>query len=119
MRYLPLTESDREEIRNFLKIKDTRDLFSDIPQDKVYYPLEDIPAALPEDELIKTFKGISRKNKFSDYLSFLGGGAYNHFIPEVVKHLSQKGEFITPYTPYQPEVSQGSLQAIFDFCALF
>jgi len=115
MRYLPLTDADREEIRNFLQIKETKNLFSDIPQDKAYYPLEDIPPAVPEDELIKTFKGIARKNKFSDYLSFLGGGAYHHFVPEVVNHLSQKGEFVTPYTPYQPEVSQGSLQAMFEY----
>jgi glycine dehydrogenase subunit 1 len=115
MRYLPLTDSDREEIRNFLEIKETKELFSDIPRDKAYYPLEHIPPAVPEDELIKTFKAIARKNKFPDYLSFLGGGAYNHFIPEVVNHLSQKGEFLTPYTPYQPEVSQGSLQAMFEY----
>ena len=95
MRYLPLTDSDREEIRNFLKIKNTKELFSDIPRDKAYYPLEHIPPAVPEDELIKTFKAIARKNKFQDYLSFLGGGAYNHFVPEVVNHLSQKGEFLT------------------------
>ena len=115
MRYLPLTDSDREEMRNFLEIKETKNLFSDIPRDKAYYPLEDIPPAVPEDELIKTFKRIARKNKFPDYLSFLGGGAYHHFVPEVVNHLSQKGEFVTPYTPYQPEVSQGSLQAMFEY----
>jgi glycine dehydrogenase subunit 1 len=115
MKYFPLTESDREEIREFIGIKETRELFSDIPRDKAYYSLEEIPQAVPEDQLIKTFKTLARRNRFSDYLSFLGGGAYQHFIPEVVNHLSQKGEFITPYTPYQPEVSQGSLQAMFEY----
>ena len=115
MRYFPLTDADREEMRDFLKIKETKELFSDIPQDKAYYPLDDIPPAVPEDELIKMFKGIARKNKFCDYLSFLGGGAYHHFVPDVVNHLSRKGEFVTPYTPYQPEVSQGSLQAMFEY----
>ncbi len=115
MRYLPLTDADREEMRDFLKIKETKELFSDIPGDKAYYPLEDIPPAAPEDELINKFKAIARKNKFCDYLSFLGGGAYHHFVPEAVKYLSLKGEFLTPYTPYQPEVSQGSLQAMFEY----
>ena len=115
MRYFPLTDSDREEIRKSLGVKDTRELFSDIPREKSYYPLDHIPSAVPEDELIEKFKEIAKKNTFSDYLSFLGGGAYNHFTPEVVKHLSGKGEFLTPYTPYQPEVSQGSLQAMFEY----
>ena len=115
MRYFPLTDSDREEIRKTLGIKETAELFSDIPQDKAYYPLDHIPSAVPEDQLINTFKEIAKKNKYPEYLSFLGGGAYNHFIPEVVNHLSGKGEFVTPYTPYQPEVSQGSLQAMFEY----
>jgi glycine dehydrogenase subunit 1 len=115
MRYFPLTDSDREEIQNFLGITETRELFSDIPAGKAYYPLDHIPSAASEDQLINRFKEIAKKNKFQDYLSFLGGGAYNHFIPEVVNHLSGKGEFLTPYTPYQPEVSQGSLQAMFEY----
>ncbi len=115
MKYFPLTDSDREEIRKSLGIRETRELFSDIPAEKAYYPLDFIPSAASEDQLIKRFKEIAKKNKFSDYLSFLGGGAYNHFIPEVVNHLSSKGEFLTPYTPYQPEVSQGSLQAMFEY----
>lgn len=115
MRYFPLTDSDRDEMRKCLGIKETRELFSDIPQDKAYYPLDHISPAMSEDHLLETFKEIAGKNKFSDYLSFLGGGAYRHFIPEVVNHLSGKGEFVTPYTPYQPEVSQGSLQAMFEY----
>jgi glycine dehydrogenase subunit 1 len=115
MKYFPLTESDRKDIREFLGIKQTRELFADIPRGKAYYPLDDIPLAVPEDQLLREFKALGQRNRFPDYLSFLGGGAYNHFIPEVVKHLSQKGEFLTPYTPYQPEVSQGSLQAMFEY----
>jgi glycine dehydrogenase subunit 1 len=115
MKYFPLTDPDRQEIRKLLGIGETKELFSDIPADKAYYPLDDIPHAVPEDELIRQFKTIAKKNTFSNYVSFLGGGAYNHFTPEVVKHLSGKGEFLTPYTPYQPEVSQGSLQAMFEY----
>ncbi|MGE5343902.1 MAG: aminomethyl-transferring glycine dehydrogenase subunit GcvPA [Candidatus Omnitrophota bacterium] len=115
MKYFPLTDPDREEIRKALGIKETKELFSDIPCDKAYYPLDNFPLAVPENELLEQFKTIAKKNKFSEYLSFLGGGAYHHFTPEVVKSLSQKGEFLTPYTPYQPEVSQGSLQAMFEY----
>ncbi len=115
MRYFPLTDSDREEMRKFLGISETRELFSDIPAEKSYYPLDNIPSAVPENVLIRIFKEIAGKNKYSDYLSFLGGGAYNHFVPEVVNALSSRGEFLTPYTPYQPEVSQGSLQTMYEY----
>lgn len=115
MKYFPLTDADRDEIRQFLGIKETRELFSDIPQDNVYFPMDDVPSAVPEDQLIKRFKAYADKNSFTRQLSFLGGGAYHHFVPEVVNHLSLKGEFLTPYTPYQPEVSQGSLQVMFEY----
>jgi len=115
MRYFPLTDSEREEIKKFLGIKDTKELFSDIPKDKSYYPLNDISSALTEDKLLEKFKELAKKNRYSNYLSFLGAGAYNHFIPEVVNYLISKGELSTPYTPYQAEVSQGSLQGIFEY----
>ncbi len=115
MRYFPLTDSEREEIKKFLGIKDTKELFSDIPKDKSYFSMNDIPSALTEDQLLEKFKELAKKNKYSNYLSFLGAGAYNHFIPEVVNYLISKGELSTPYTPYQAEVSQGSLQGIFEY----
>lgn len=115
MRYFPLTDNEREEMRQFLGIKETKELFSDIPGEKSYYPLDAVPSAVPEDQLVRDFKAMARKNKFTDYTSYLGGGAYNHYTPEVVEHLSGKGEFLTPYTPYQPEVSQGSLQVMFEY----
>jgi glycine dehydrogenase subunit 1 len=115
MRYFPLSNSDRDEIKKFLGIQEIKELFSDLPKDKSYYPLDMLPAALPENELIEAFRNLAKKNSYHEYLSFVGGGAYNHFIPEVVNYLSAKGEFLTPYTPYQPEVSQGSLQAMFEY----
>lgn len=115
MRYFPLTDADREEIRKRIGIKENSELFADLPREKIYYSLEDVPSTLPEDELINKFREIAKKNKYGEYLNFLGGGAYDHFTPEVVDHLSGKGEFLTPYTPYQPEVSQGSLQAMFEY----
>jgi len=115
MRYLPLTDIEREEIKKTIGIDDTKELFKSIPADKSYFDLSAIPPALSEPELIAAFKELGRKNSFQEYLSFLGAGAYAHFIPEVVSYLSAKGEFLTPYTPYQPEVSQGNLQAIFEY----
>ncbi|MCK4837034.1 MAG: glycine dehydrogenase, partial [Candidatus Aminicenantes bacterium] len=106
MHYFPLCDSDRDEIKKFLGIKEIKELFADLPRDKSYYSLESLPPSLPENELVEAFRTLAKKNSFLDYLSFLGGGAYNHFIPEVVNYLSTKGEFLTPYTPYQPEVSQ-------------
>lgn len=115
MRYLPLTDAEREEMKKTIGITDVKDLFSCLPSGKCFFPLNKLPAALSEPQLVAAFKELGRKNSFSDHLSFLGAGACAHFIPEVVSYLSSKGEFLTPYTPYQPEVSQGSLQAIFEY----
>jgi len=115
MRYFPLTDPEREEMKKVIGISDIKELFSDIPKDKSYFPLDNIPGLLHEDELIEKFNSYGNENEFHNYKSYLGGGAYNHFIPETVKSLSMKGDFLTPYTPYQPEVSQGSLQAMFEY----
>jgi glycine dehydrogenase subunit 1 len=115
MRYLPLTDAAREEIRKAIGIGGVEELFRSLPADKRYFSLRDIPPALSEPELIAAFKAMAGKNSYGRYLSFLGSGACAHFVPEVVSYLSAKGEFLTPYTPYQPEISQGSLQAIFEY----
>lgn len=115
MRYLPLTDAEREEMKRIIGIADVKELFSCIPSGQCHPPLDKLPAALSEPELIAAFRDFAGRNSFSGQLSFLGAGAYAHFIPEVVTYLSGKGEFLTPYTPYQPEVSQGSLQAIFEY----
>jgi glycine dehydrogenase subunit 1 len=94
------------------------DLFCCIPEAvRLRRPL-DLPAAQPELELVRTIEAIGRKNSAPGHLAFLGGGAYEHFIPTVVDSLSSRGEFVSPYTPYQPEVSQGTLQIIFEFQTL-
>lgn len=77
-----------------------------------------MPSPLTEAELIRHFEDLRKKNTFQDYLCFLGAGAYRHFIPAVVDYLSSRGEFLSPYTPYQPELSQGTLQVIFEFQTL-
>jgi len=114
MRYLPLTDAEREEMKRVIGVEDVRDLFTCIPSGQCRPPL-DLPRALSEPELAAAFRAFGRRNAYAGPLSFLGAGAYAHFIPEVVSYLSAKGEFLTPYTPYQPEVSQGSLQAIFEY----
>ncbi|HDP95398.1 MAG TPA: aminomethyl-transferring glycine dehydrogenase subunit GcvPA [Candidatus Aminicenantes bacterium] len=115
MRFLPLTDADRESMHNCLGIKDSAQLFADIPDKFRFPPLNEIPEALSENRLLERFRELAAANRHDEYLPFLGAGAYRHFIPEVVSLLSAKGEFLTPYTPYQPEVSQGSLQAIFEY----
>ena len=89
------------------------DLFVDVPEKVRLKTALDLPAALSEPELLEETGRQSQKNKFAS--SFLGGGSYNHFIPSAVKHLVGRAEFYTAYTPYQPEASQGTLQAIYEY----
>ena len=95
------------------------DLFKAIPDNlRVKKPLN-LPAPLSEQELIQEMTTLSIKNAtVEEYVSFLGAGAYNHYIPSIVNHLISRSEFYTAYTPYQPEISQGTLQAIFEYQTL-
>src|SRR5512132_715277 len=94
------------------------DLFESIPQDLRLRQSLNVPAALSEIELLKKFDDTATRNPAAGRVSFLGGGAYSHYIPTVVDHLISRSEFFTAYTPYQPEISQGTLQAIFEFQTL-
>jgi len=116
MRYLPHTDVDIREMLETIGVAEIDDLFSGIPEDcRLQSPLN-LPAALSEAELMTVLRNLAEQNaKVSDWDCFLGGGAYNHFIPAVVDHLVSRSEFYTAYTPYQPEISQGTLQAIFEF----
>ncbi len=95
-----------------------KELFLTIPEDIKLNRNLNIPDSKTESELISYFESLNKRNSESDYLSFLGGGAYPHVIPFLVDYLSSRGEFVSPYTPYQPEVSQGTLQIIFEFQTL-
>jgi glycine dehydrogenase subunit 1 len=118
MSYLSLSDNDRKEMLARAGVGSIDDLFCCIPEAvRLKRPL-DLPAPQSEIELVRTLEAIGRKNAFAGHLSFLGGGAYEHFIPTVVDSLSSRGEFVSPYTPYQPEVSQGTLQVIFEFQTL-
>jgi len=100
-------------------VKSLDDLFEDVPA-RHRFPELNLPPALTEMEAMEELSGIagSNENVRSDLISFLGAGMYNHYIPSVVDHILRRGEFYTAYTPYQPEISQGTLQAIFEYQSL-
>src|SRR5690349_22004453 len=94
------------------------ELFDSIPQDlRLQRPLN-TPAALSEIELLDRFEQMGARNAGARRISFLGGGVYSHYIPTIVDHILSRSEFFTAYTPYQPEISQGTLQTIFEFQTL-
>lgn len=115
-RYLPTTEQDREEMCRFLGISSVDELFDDIPDQVKLKRRLNIPEALSEPEIVKYFSRLANRNINSDdYVYFLGAGIYDHYIPSTVNHVISRSEFYTAYTPYQPEISQGELQAAFEF----
>lgn len=115
-RYLPMTENDKQEMLDAIGVKSTEELFSDIPSEIRLKEGLKIKETTSEVELKRELTKLSSKNiNTSEYTSFLGAGVYDHFIPSVVDHVIRRSEFYTAYTPYQPEISQGELQAIFEF----
>ncbi len=118
MSYIPISDQDKKEMLARIGVESVEDLFRCIPENIRLKGLLNLPGPLSEPEVIEYFEERGRKNTFDRYLSFLGGGAYDHYIPAVVDYLSSRGEFVSPYTPYQPEVSQGTLQVIFEFQTL-
>ncbi|HEY9714535.1 MAG TPA: hypothetical protein V6C72_13800 [Chroococcales cyanobacterium] len=113
--YLPHTQEEREEMLASIGVKTFEDLVKHIPQE-VRAQVLDLQPGLSELELVSHVKSLSLKNKpASEQSSFLGGGSYRRFVPAVVPAIVSRSEFATAYTPYQPEVSQGSLQAIYEY----
>ena len=99
-------------------LKSAEELFDSIPQDLLLKRPLNTPAALSEIELLNRFERVGRRNTGARRPCFLGGGAYSHYIPTIVDHIISRSEFFTAYTPYQPEISQGTLQTIFEFQTL-
>jgi glycine dehydrogenase subunit 1 len=118
MSYISLSDKDKKDMLNKIGVSSLKELFSTIPEDIKLKNDLDIPDSRTESELISYFESLNNRNTASDYLSFLGSGAYPHIIPSLVDYLSSRGEFVSPYTPYQAEVSQGTLQIIFEFQTL-
>lgn len=115
-RYLPMTDTDQQEMLQEIGIKAVDELFADIPEKLRFKGEMKIDKALNEVELTRYMMGLANKNANTlEYSSFLGAGAYEHYMPSVVNHVILRSEFYTAYTPYQPEISQGELQAIFEY----
>jgi len=116
MNYIPTTNTDKNEMLKQIGISSVEDLFVDIPDSKKLKSDLKLPSPLDEMGLLKELESISKKNtNLKDCISFLGGGAYNHYVPSVVGHITSRAEFYTAYTPYQPEISQGLLQVIYEY----
>lgn len=115
MNYIPISPNERDAMLATVGVKRLDDLFNDIPA-KHRFPKLDLPPALTEMEAAASLAELAGSNESTrDLVSFLGAGAYNHYIPAAVDHILRRGEFYTAYTPYQPEISQGTLQAIFEY----
>jgi len=115
MNYIPHSDAERQEMLNSLGIESMAELFEVVPP-QVRFPKLKLPKALSELEATRVLGQMAAKNQnISDHACFLGAGAYRHYVPSIVGHLASRSEFYTAYTPYQPEVSQGTLQVIYEF----
>ena len=114
MRYIPNSSQGQADMLREIGLKSLEDLLTSIPPEVRLNSSLNLPRALSEAELLEKFKCYEQKNA-SQVLSFLGAGVNDHYIPIVIDALISRGEFLTSYTPYQAEISQGTLQAIFEF----
>lgn len=115
-RYISNTQEQQVEMLRDLGLKSIEDLFFDIPENLRLNRNLDLPPELSEMDLLKLMGSMAKKNSnLEEYICFLGAGAYDHFVPSVIDHLLSRQEFYTAYTPYQAEISQGTLQAIFEY----
>jgi len=118
LRYIPNSPEERKEMLQAIGLESAEALFDSIPQDLLLKRPLNTPAALSETELLNRFEQMGARNTGAQRTSFMGGGAYSHYIPTIVDHILSRSEFFTAYTPYQPEISQGTLQTIFEFQTL-
>lgn len=115
-RYLPMTEQDQAEMLRTVGAENIEDLFKDIPENIRFRGELPVSSRLDERALTRHMTGLADRNAHTDsHISFLGAGIYEHHVPSVINHIISRSEFYTAYTPYQPEISQGELQAIFEF----
>ena len=119
MTYIPISPNERDAMLKTVGVESLDDLFDAVPK-KHRFPELNLPPALTEMEAASLLSEMatSNENVREHMISFLGAGAYNHYVPAVVDHMLRRGEFYTAYTPYQPEISQGTLQAIFEYQSL-
>jgi glycine dehydrogenase subunit 1 len=115
-RYTSATDADRREMLAAIGVESIDDLFADVPEGVRLARELDVPAGLPEQEVYARLRDLAARNvSTEDELSFLGAGMYDHYVPAIVDSITSRSEFLTPYTPYQPEVSQGTLQVMFEY----
>jgi len=116
--YTPHTQADRDAMLKVIGIDKLEDLFQSLPE-KGKFPTLELPDGISEMEVLDELSYISSANETpQELISFLGAGAYNHYIPAAVDNIMRRGEFLTAYTPYQPEIAQGTVQAIFEYQSL-
>ena len=116
--FIPHTENEREEMLKVIGVDKVESLFTDVPQ-AYRFPDLDLPPSMTEMEVKAYLQELANSNESTqDLVCFLGAGAYNHYVPAAVDAIISRGEFLTAYTPYQPEVSQGTLQTIFEYQSL-
>jgi glycine dehydrogenase subunit 1 len=116
MSYYPHTDAERQKMLEAIGVSKIEELFADVPE-ALRFPQLDLPAGLSAMEIQREMGDLARRNQYpgDGVISFLGAGAYRRYAPPLVDYLIGRGEFLTAYTPYQPEVSQGTLQAIFEY----
>ena len=114
--YVSATDADRQEMLELIGVESIEDLFADIPANlRLDSPL-DLGPPRAEQEVYSELRALAERNvSADDEITFLGGGMYDHYVPALIDSITQRSEFLTPYTPYQPEISQGGLQAMFEY----
>jgi len=114
--YIPITEQEEKHMLDTIGVGSVSDLFADIPDSLQLNRALDFDNAMSEYSVKRHVSGLGKKNKSTDDLvSFLGAGTYDHYIPSIISHITSRSEYYTAYTPYQPEISQGTLQCIFEY----
>src|ERR1700742_2567654 len=115
-RYTSATDADRREMLAAVGVDSIDDLFADVPEGVRLGRALDLPPGKPEQEVYARLRDLAANNTSAeDELSFLGAGMYDHYVPALIDSILQRSEFLTPYTPYQPEISQGGLQVMFEY----
>ena len=115
MPYLGINETEKAQMLSKIGVNSIDDLFIDVPENLLLNRELNLESGYEEWELIRYFDELTKKNTNKNFIDFKGAGCYKHHVPSLVKSLSSRGEFMTAYTPYQPEVSQGTLEAVFKF----
>src|SRR3712207_6843119 len=115
-RYTSATDADRQEMLAAVGVETIDDLFADVPEGVRLGRALDLPPGRPEQEVYALLRDLAARNvSAEDELSFLGAGMYDHYVPALIDSILSRSEFLTPYTPYQPEVAQGGLQVMFEY----